>query len=118
MVYVAFTKPFLDSNIQEWEENKSTATNHLYQLIGYLLGLILSFLYLILLIGRKSFKDQEVHLQFVDKLYTDINILLCIGLMTFWIALVDRLFEHINQLIILITFPIATVGLVLVVVTI
>ena len=114
VVYVAFTKPFLDSNIQEWEENKSTATNHLYQLIGYLLGLILSFLYLILLIGRKSFKDQEVHLQFVDKLYTDINILLCIGLMTFWIALVDDLFEHINQLIILITFPIATAGLVLV----
>ena len=114
VVYVAFTKPFLDSNIQEWEENKSTATNHLYQLIGYLLGLILSFLYLILLIGRKSFKDQEVHLQFVDKLYTDINILLCIGLMTFWVALVDDLFEHINQLIILITFPIATAGLVLV----
>ena len=114
VVYVAFTKPFLDSNIQEWEENKSTATNHLYQLIGYLLGLILSFLYLILLIGRKSFKDQEVHLQFVDKLYTDINLLLCIGLMTFWIALVDDLFEHINQLIILITFPIATAGLVLV----
>ena len=25
VVYVAFTKPFLDSNIQEWEENKSTA---------------------------------------------------------------------------------------------
>jgi signal transduction histidine kinase len=114
VVYVAFTKPFLDSNIQEWEENKSTATNHLYHLIGYLLGLILSFLYLILLIGRKSFKDQEVHLQFVDKLYTDINILLCIGIMTFWIALVDNLFEHINQLIILITFPIATAGLVLV----
>ena len=114
VVYVAFTKPFLDSNIQEWEENKSTVTNHLYQLIGYLLGLILSFLYLILLIGRKSFKDQEVHLQFVDKLYTDINILLCIGLMTFWIALVDDFFEHINQLIILITFPIATAGLVLV----
>ncbi|MFZ0446977.1 MAG: HAMP domain-containing sensor histidine kinase [Bacillus sp. (in: firmicutes)] len=114
VVYVAFTKPFLDSNIQEWEENKSTATNYLYQLIGHLLGLILSFLYLILLIGRKSFKDQEVHLQFVDKLYTDINILLCIGLMTFWIALVDDLFEHLNQLIILITFPIATAGLVLV----
>lgn len=114
VVYVAFTKPFLDSNIKEWEENKATATNHLYQFIGYLLGLILSFLYLILLIGRKSFKDQEVHLQFVDKLYTDINILLCIGLMTFWVALVDDLFEHIDQLIILITFPIATAGLVLV----
>ena len=35
VVYVAFTKAFLDSNIKEWEENKSTATNHLYQLIGY-----------------------------------------------------------------------------------
>ena len=35
VVYVAFTKPFLDSKIKEWEENKANATNHLYQLIGF-----------------------------------------------------------------------------------
>ena len=63
VVYVAFTKPFLNPNTQEWQENKATATNHLYKLVGYLPGLILSFLYLVLLIGRKSFKDQEAHLR-------------------------------------------------------
>ena len=36
VIYVAFTKAFLDSKIKEWEENKANATNHLYQLIGFL----------------------------------------------------------------------------------
>ena len=90
-IYVAFTKAFLDSKIKEWEENKANATKQLYQLIGFSLGLILSFLYLILLIGRKSFKDQKVHLHFVDKLIYRYQSTFCIGLITFWAALVDHL---------------------------
>ena len=35
VVYVAFTKPFLDSNIKEWEENKAMRPIIYMQLIGY-----------------------------------------------------------------------------------
>ena len=66
-ISIAFTKPFLDSKVKEWEENKAIATKQLYQMVGFSVGLILSFLYLILVIGRKSFNDERVHLHFVDK---------------------------------------------------
>ena len=113
-ISIAFTKVFLDSNVKEWEENKAYATKQLYAMVGFSAGLILSFLYLILVIGRKSFNEKEVHLHFVDRLYTDINLVLCMGLITLWAALVDLVFEQINGMILLITPPIATLGLILV----
>lgn len=113
-ISIAFTKPFLESKMKEWEENKTKANNLLYQLVGYSAGLIISFLYLIIITGRKSFRDKKTHLHFVDQLYTDINFIFCIGLITFWAALVDVFFEQINQTIIFITTPIAAAGLVLV----
>ena len=76
IIYVAFTEAFLDSKIQEWQENKAIATKNVYKLAGFLIGFIFSFLYLVLVIGRKSFKDQELHLHAIDKLYNDINIVL------------------------------------------
>ena len=111
---IAYTKVFLDSKVKEWEENKAYATKQLYAMVGFSVGLLLSFLYLILVIGRKSFNDERVHLHFVDHLYTDINLVLCMGLITLWAALVDLVFEQINGMILLITPPIATLGLILV----
>ena len=113
-ISIAYTKVFLDSKVKEWEENKAYATKQLYTMVGFSAGLLLSFLYLILVIGRKSFKEKKVHLHFVDRLYTDINLVLCIGLITLWAALVDLVFEQINGMILLITPPIATLGLILV----
>lgn len=114
VLYVAFTDQFLDSNIKEWEETKAIATKHLYQLGGFFAGFILSFLYLILIIGRKSFKDEEVHLSFTDKIYTDVNLGLCAGLIALWVILFETVFKRMDQMLIFITFPIATVGLLLV----
>ena len=113
-ISIAYTKVFLDSKVKEWEENKAYATKQLYAMVGFSAGLLLSFLYLILVIGRKSFNDERVHLHFVDHLYTDINLVLCMGLITLWAALVDLVFEQINGMILLITPPIATLGLILV----
>ena len=113
-ISIAYTKVFLDSKVKEWEENKAYATKQLYAMVGFSAGLILSFLYLILVIGRKSFNEKKVHLHFVDRLYTDINLVLCMGLITLWAALVDLVFEQINGMILLITPPIATLGLILV----
>ena len=111
---IAYTKVFLDAKVKEWEENKAYATKQLYAMVGFSVGLLLSFLYLISVIGRKSFNDERVHLHFVDHLYTDINLVFCIGLITLWGALVDLVFEQINAMILLITPPIATLGLILV----
>ena len=113
VIYVAFTEEFLNSNIKEWKENKELATKSFYLLFVFLAGFIVSFVYLVLVIGRKSFKDQELHLHSGDKLYNDINIVIFISLLSLWIILVDNLFENINKVIIPITIPIAILGFLL-----
>ncbi len=113
VVYIAFTENFLDLKIKEWQENKVIATNSLYRSAGFLLGFTLSFAYLVLVIGRKSFKDQELHLNPVDKLYNDVNLALCLVLIIVWVAMLE-VFENIDIMLLPITILIATLGLVLV----
>jgi signal transduction histidine kinase len=115
VVYVAFTDDFLNSKIKEWKENKVKATKSFYHFLGFSAGFILTFLYLIFVIGRKSFKDQEMHLNPVDKLYVDLNIVLCAALIGIWIALMDAIaFPNVYKWIILITAPISTAGFILI----
>lgn len=114
VIYVAFTEPLLSNKTQEWQEGKVIATKSLYQFLGFLTGFILSFIYLVLVVGRKSFKDKEVHFLPIDRLYNDLNIGLCIVLMGFWVVLIDDVFEHIEKMIIPVTFPIVCLGLLLI----
>ncbi|RBP86889.1 histidine kinase [Cytobacillus firmus] len=114
VVYVAFPEELLDLKTEEWQENKAIAGKNAYQVFVFLAGFILSFFYLVLIIGRKSFKDQELHLHPADKLYNDIKIVLCTMLIVFWVALVDDVFENIEKMIIPITIPFAALGLVLI----
>ncbi len=114
VLYVAFSEGFLDQKINEWEENKAIAIKNLYKLAGFLGGFILSFVYLILVIGRKSFKEQAVYLNGVDKIYNDIKIVICMMLFPLWVVLVDDVFRNINKMIIPITVLFSIVGLVLV----
>jgi signal transduction histidine kinase len=114
VVYVAFTEEFLNLKITEWKENKVKATDSFYKLLGFLVGFTLTFLYLVLVIGRTSFKDQELHLNAIDRLYNDINLVLSTSLIIFWTVLLEDVFENIDKMIILITIPIAAVGFALV----
>lgn len=113
-VYIAFTKEFLTQKMKQWHENKVKSTNSMYTLFGFLAGFLLSFLYLIVIIGRKSFKDQEVHRTPVDKLYNDVNVVLCVILIAFWVSLINKFINSYNQLLLLLTIPIAAAGLLLV----
>ncbi|MFT9494789.1 sensor histidine kinase [Anaerosolibacter sp.] len=114
-VYIAFTEAFLNPRIKEWKEDKVIATNGVYRLAGFLLGLMISFIYLVLVIGRESFDDKEVHLNTVDRLYNDINLGLCLGLIGLWIGLVSNIgTQNIQKMIIPMTAPIAALGLFLV----
>ena len=59
VVYVAFPEKFLNSKVNEWKENKELATKSFYQLLLFLAGFIVSIVYLVLVIGRRSFKDHR-----------------------------------------------------------
>nr|WP_263323574.1 HAMP domain-containing sensor histidine kinase [Neobacillus sp. Marseille-Q6967] len=115
VVYVAFPEEFLNQKIQEWKQDKAIAEKGLSRLLAFLTAFILTFGYLAVVIGRKSFTDREVHLQSIDKLYIDLNLLLCIGLMTLWVGLMDGVnFQNIDKIVIPITLLIAAPGFVLV----
>jgi signal transduction histidine kinase len=115
VVNVAFPDDFLNSKIKEWKENKAKATKSFYPLLGFLTGFILTFLYLVFASGRKSFKEKEVHLNPIDKLYVDLNIVLCAALIALWIALMETIaFPNVYKWIILITAPISTIGFILI----
>jgi len=115
-VYIAFTPEFLNPRIEAWQSNKEIITDSLKQIIGFILGLIVAFIYLLVIIGRKAFGDKEIRLNFVDSLYTDLNIVMCLFLIGLWIGSINFiLFENkINQPIFPITFLIGTLGLILV----
>ncbi|OLS40760.1 HAMP domain-containing sensor histidine kinase [Bacillus sp. MRMR6] len=111
VVFVAFSEPFLNQKAEEWKKGKAIATTNLYRLLGFLAGFILSFIYLVLVVGRQTFNDQELHFRPVEKLYNDINIVLCIFL---WIVLVDEVFKNMVGMFTIITIPIAVLELMLI----
>ncbi|MDZ5472354.1 HAMP domain-containing sensor histidine kinase [Bacillus sp. 31A1R] len=114
VIYVAFPEEFLTLRLEEWQAKKVIVVKNVNQLFGFLTGFILSFSYLVLIVGRKSFKDQELHFHSANKLYNDINIILCIMLMIIWLALVEDVFENIENMIIPVTIPVAALGLFLI----
>jgi signal transduction histidine kinase len=115
-VYIAFTDSFLNSKVKEWKESKAQATNNLYRSLGYFAGFILLFLYMVVVSGRKSFKDEEVHMHPVDKLFADLNIVICIGLFGLWISIMGFLVRshNISDWVYQITIPTSAVVLVLI----
>ncbi|WP_313891540.1 HAMP domain-containing sensor histidine kinase [Psychrobacillus sp.] len=111
VMYVAFTESFLQQKIKEWEKGKALATNLLNEFIVFLAVSILSFVYLIIVIGRKSFKDKVIHLNVIDKLYNDLNIAIVVSLTMMWIAMFIEVFRDMN---ILLTIPIFGIALLLI----
>jgi signal transduction histidine kinase len=115
-MYIAFAKQPLNDRIKEWEKNKANTTDTLYEIAGLLAGLLLAFIYLILVIGRKSFNDNKLHLNFIDRLYNDINIALCLGVIVSWFAAMEFVFiNDIYEIILPITAILGAFGLILVI---
>lgn len=121
VLYIAFSEDFLNPQITQWRENKEYITNNLYLILGFTAGLIIAFIYLIIITGKKSFGSKEVHLNFVDRIYTDFNILMCLSLILIWIfgidvLLNDRTFfkNNFNQIVIPFTAFLGAAGLILV----
>jgi len=114
VIYIAFTEEYLHQKTAEWQEDKAIATKYLSQIIVFAVGFLLSLIYLIVIIGRRSFTEKELYLRGLDRLYNDINLVLCIASFMLWMILVDSLFENLEQLIIPLTIPIAAILLVLI----
>jgi signal transduction histidine kinase len=111
VIYVAFKESFLQQKIQEWEKDKGLAKSLLNEFIVFLAGFILTFVYLILVIGRTSSQDKEIHLHVIDKLYNDLNIVIVVCLTSLSI---EMSFEVLHDLYMLLTVPILIIVLLMI----
>jgi len=114
VIYVAFSETFLDQKTKEWQESKAVATKNLYQIAGFFIGFILSLIYLIIAVGRKSFKDPVLHFYAGDRIYNDLNIVITGTLIVLYAALIDSLFEDIIKIIAPLSLPIIILALLLI----
>ena len=115
VVYVGFTKEFINPRMTEWQNNKNLMTNSLNQTAGYFLGFLAAFIYLLVVIGRKPAGEDKVHFTFIDRLYNDVNIIFCFLLISAW-AIFTGTMVHYNsvQYLFPVTFIIGACGLILV----
>jgi len=114
VIFVGFSESFLQQKAAVWQEGKEIASENLYRLLGFLAGFILSFIYLVLVVGRTSFHDKELHFRPVERLYNDINIIMFTCLFPLWMVLVDDVFENLVNMFIVITIPLTSIGLFLI----
>ncbi|GKX29612.1 hypothetical protein SH1V18_20920 [Vallitalea longa] len=83
-LYLAFTDEFLNPRIEIWKEQKNILTMNAYIILSALVILLIAFVFLVIFSGRKSSKNKDIHMCAFNKIYNDINLLLCIGIVRIW----------------------------------
>lgn len=111
VIYLAFSEQFLSQKAEEWEKNKEIATKGLYEFAIFTTIFLISFLYLVIVIGRNSFKDKKVHFHAGDKIYNDISVILSIVIITIYVAIFDNMFHDIYKIIVPVMLPIIVLSL-------
>ena len=89
-VSLGFSQEFLAPRMAQWEEVQALAAASLYQMVALLAALGAAFIYLLWAIGRKP-EDDEIHLNSIDSIYTDVNLLLCFLLIGLWFGIMAGL---------------------------
>lgn len=114
-IYIAFKESALEKKTLEFEKKRDSLREDSLKTAGFLMGLFASFIYLILVVGRNSFKDDTIHLNRFNKLYNDINLCFCFTTVGIWFVLVKN-FVWLDNLKVLIvpTAVLGSVGLLLV----
>lgn len=104
-IYLAFSEAFLEQKTKEWQETKTALSKSLSQIVGFSIGFILSLFYLVLVIGRKSFKDQKLHFHAGDKIYNDMYIILTMTLLFLYAVVLDDIFHEVLPILVPILIP-------------
>jgi len=112
VIYLAFPQEMLNREMHEWQEDKAFAAQNLYQLAGFGVGLLLTFLYLVAVTGKQSFGETETHVHRIDRIFTDVKIVLCFVLIVVLMEEFD--YQHFPAVSISLTLPFAAAGLALV----
>ncbi|MDD4344068.1 MAG: HAMP domain-containing sensor histidine kinase [Eubacteriales bacterium] len=115
VLYLGFTDDYIQEYQIKWQEKKDFTYDYLVKIgIGFLI-LGISFILLLLLSGRRFWGDKEVETIFLDKMYTEINLVICGLLIATWVSLVMQLGpNYIEKFLLPVTIVIGTAGLIFV----
>lgn len=80
--YIAFTDNYLEPLISEWNSDRNLLIYELTVMGIMFLVALIAFIYLVVTAGKSGYED-EIKLAFIDKLYTDINVISLIFIITF-----------------------------------
>lgn len=75
-INLGLSESFLETITGQWNKDRQTLFEAAKIVIASILGILISFIYLVFVTGKKS-SDDEMHLSFVDKLlFTDLNLVI------------------------------------------
>lgn len=118
-IYLAFDDNYLQTKMDSWKLGRKDWERKVQILAVITFGFILALVRLIYITGRDD--NGGTKLSFIDKLYTDINVILCLFVMSLWFEFMQN--YHINYLDInlwsinslsVVTFTLGGIGLALV----
>lgn len=94
IIHLGFTDEYINEKLNVWNKSKNIIEDAMYKLLIIFAVLILSLIYLIIVTGKKGFKDSEVVMERIDKLYTDINIIFTVSIIPIWALIVAGFTQH------------------------
>lgn len=91
-IYIGLSESYIQPIINKWNSDKAFMINEIIKMVIYVLTSFIAFIYLLCVTGRKG-NDDLVHLNLIDKIFTDINLILLIA--TFFCSfLVVKTFDN------------------------
>lgn len=72
-IYIGLSDEFLNPIKTQWNKDRVILINTCIVMILSFLIALLAFIYLLVVTGKKG-SEEKIHLNFIDKLYTDINL--------------------------------------------
>lgn len=87
--YLVFSTDYMIDAQKEWQSDRESALPVVYSMIGAILGSILLLIYLTITVG-KSYKDDEIHLNFFDLIPSDVFLVIYTALTGICFMMLDN----------------------------
>lgn len=90
-IYIGLSDDTFTKFENEWMEKREESRQIFIKIAIEFAVLLVVFIIYASLLGRRYWNDDEVMLNSFDRLFTDVNILICIGIITVWILFMSRI---------------------------
>lgn len=80
-IYAAITEEGLLKRVEQWNKDRIILIKNSFVISLSVIIVLMCFVYLTVVAGRVT-GDEEVHMQFIDRIYSDISLILIVGIVT------------------------------------